>query len=116
MASASSSSPSVKQEHPTEDKDSIVTVKQQHPTGEDEDSFIHVKVVNQLNRAIVFRVNRDKPLRKLLAIWRELEGITDYHKVCFMFNGPRIHDVKTANDIGLKDGDCIYALPSMIGD
>ncbi|KAI3735036.1 hypothetical protein L6452_14522 [Arctium lappa] len=92
----------VKQQHQTGDsiitvkhenktRDSIITVKkQQHQTG---DSFINVKVVPLTNRhrGHVFRVKRDKPLQQLM------KRIDDDNN-------------KTANDIGLKDGDSIHVL------
>ena len=96
----------VKHEHQT--GDSFVTVKkkkQQQPTGED--SFITVKVKELLGRVEDFRVKRDEPLQQLMMRWRDEQGIADYEIVRLIFNG-RTLDNKTANDIGLKDGDCIY--------
>ncbi|KAJ9553295.1 hypothetical protein OSB04_017340 [Centaurea solstitialis] len=110
--------------HENQTGDSIITVKkQQHPTGQDKDSIINVEVMNQ-NRRIVFRVNRNKPLQVILTKWIEMEGITvtDYQKVYFVYNGRRISDDdiynknKTISDMGLKDGDCITAELSLIGD
>ncbi|KAJ9553282.1 hypothetical protein OSB04_017327 [Centaurea solstitialis] len=112
----------VKHEHQTGDSFITVKKKQQHPTGEEEDSIINVEVVNPLNRSIVFRVKRNKPLQVILTKWKEMEGITDYQKVYFIYNEHRISDDdiykknKTVKDIGLKDGDCITAQLSFIGD
>ncbi|KAJ9553314.1 hypothetical protein OSB04_017359 [Centaurea solstitialis] len=106
----------VKHEHET--GDSIITVKQQqHPTRE-EDSFINVKIREMTGRVMGFRVKRDEPLQRLMMRWSDQDGTADYDIVRFVYNARIINgdQNKTTNDIGLKDGDCITALRSLMGD
>ncbi|KAJ9553294.1 hypothetical protein OSB04_017339 [Centaurea solstitialis] len=103
----------VKHEHQT--GVSFITVnnnnKQQHPTREDnKDSFITVRVESGfevLNP--YFRIRPDEPLQRLKMSWKEREGIAEYRRCYFVYNWSMIDDEdnKTANDVGLKDGDSI---------
>lgn len=90
-----------------------VRVKQEHPT---DDSHIIVKVMSQLNVLDqYFRVKCDAPLLQLMMRWSHRAGIEDYRTIRFLFDGTRVDENKTANEMGLEHGDCIDTFVEQIG-
>ncbi|GJT10832.1 ubiquitin-related domain-containing protein [Tanacetum coccineum] len=75
-----------------------------------EDSHINLKVVSQMNELDpYFRVGRDEPLKQLMIRWSVRANIRDYRAIRFLFDGTRVNEDKTPNDMGLEDGDCLDA-------
>ncbi|KAI3735032.1 hypothetical protein L6452_14518 [Arctium lappa] len=91
----------------------IVRVKKEHPT---DDSHIILKVMSQLNELDqYFRVKCDEPLLQLMMRWCHRAGIVDYRTIRFCFDGTRIDENKTANEMGLTHGDSIDTFVEQIG-
>ncbi|GJS33290.1 ubiquitin-related domain-containing protein [Tanacetum coccineum] len=87
-----------------------------------EESQINLKVVSQLNELDpYFRVGRDEPLKQLMIRWSVRANVFflkckfvrayagDYRAIRFLFDGMRVNEDKTPNDMGLEDGDCLDA-------
>nr|GEW20794.1 ribonuclease H-like domain-containing protein [Tanacetum cinerariifolium] len=75
-----------------------------------EDSHINLKVVSQMNELDpYFRVRRDEPLKQLMIRWSVRANDGDYRAIRFLFDGTRVNEDKTPNDMVLEDGDCLDA-------
>ncbi|KAM0006731.1 putative Ubiquitin-like domain-containing protein [Helianthus anomalus] len=84
-------------------------VKQERPE-------INVKVMSQLDELDqYFRVRCDEPLQQLMIRWSVRANIEDYRTCRFLFDGKRVTDWQTPNEVGMEDGDSIAAFTELMG-
>ncbi|PWA89547.1 Small ubiquitin-related modifier, SUMO [Artemisia annua] len=93
------------------------TVKQEDLSGDSaEKLYITIKVASQMNELDpYFRVRRDEPLKQLMIRWCARSGVGDYKTIRFLDpEGTRINEKKTADELGIEDGDVIDAMMDQI--
>lgn len=96
---------------------SLHTVKQEDLSGDSaENLYITIKVASQMNELDpYFRVRRDEPLKQLMIRWCARSNVGDYKTIRFLDpEGVRINENKTADELGIEDGDIIDAMMDQI--
>ncbi|XAR58692.1 hypothetical protein NMG60_11014184 [Bertholletia excelsa] len=77
-------------------------------------TFVTLRLQRQDEGDKFFRIRRDLPLRRLMLAYCERLGL-HIDAVRFCFDGKRVKDSQTANDLEMKDGDVIDAFSDMLG-
>ena len=75
---------------------------------------INLKVVTQDSTEVFFKIKKTTPLKKLMEAFCSKQGL-NIQNVRFLSDGVRITPDKTAQDLGLHDGDVIDAMMNQIG-
>ncbi|XP_071729009.1 putative small ubiquitin-related modifier 8 [Rutidosis leptorrhynchoides] len=93
---------------------SPTTIVKQEP--KNEDSLINIKVLSNLNQLDpYFRVKRDDPMQQLMIKWAVRADVKDYTTIRFLYEGKRIKETDTADQIGIENDDSIDAMTEQIG-
>ncbi|KAG7613142.1 Rad60/SUMO-like domain [Arabidopsis suecica] len=77
-------------------------------------SHITVKVKNQDDICVYFRIKRDVELRKMMHAYSDKVGV-EMSTLRFLFDGNRIKLNQTPNELGLEDEDEIEAFGEQLG-
>jgi len=78
------------------------------------DTHIAIRTVNQDGNETYFRIKKTTVLSKLMNAYCEKNGLRR-DSVRFIFNGVRIKDQHTANDLKLQDQDVIDVMLEQLG-
>lgn len=75
---------------------------------------IHLRVQNQKEDDVVYLLDRSMPLRALMTHYCARRGLPR-HAVRFTYEGARIPEAKSADDIGMDGGDVIDTWVDLLG-
>jgi len=75
---------------------------------------INLKVASQDGNEIFFKIKRDTPLKRLLDAYCERQGV-DHTNIRFLYDGERVADESTPNQMGMEDQDVIDAVLEQTG-
>lgn len=84
-------------------------------TDNQEDATIHLKVKSQDNDEVYFKIKRTTQLIKLMNKYCERQGISNPQNVRFQFDGERIMEKNTPEELGMQNGDEIDVVIEQIG-
>ena len=84
-------------------------------TDKDTDDTIHLKVKSQENDEVFFKIKRSTQLSKLMQKYCERQGITNMQNVRFLYDGERILEKNTPNDLNMQSGDEIDVVVEQVG-
>ncbi|KAK9291770.1 hypothetical protein L1049_019720 [Liquidambar formosana] len=73
---------------------------------EKERSHVTIKVHRQQAPDVFLRIKRDIPLRRLKIFYCDQHGL-EYDTIRFTYDGVKIGNSQTANELGMVDGDVI---------
>ncbi|XP_020882687.1 small ubiquitin-related modifier 1 [Arabidopsis lyrata subsp. lyrata] len=79
-----------------------------HPT-EIQRAKINLKVTDQYGQNVFFHIHKRTQLKKLLKAYCNRKYL-DFDSTVFLFNGARFCGEQTSDELGMKDGDVIYAM------
>ncbi|CAO3691042.1 unnamed protein product [Rhizopus stolonifer] len=75
---------------------------------------INLKVVGSDKNEVFFKIKRSTQLRKLMDAYCERQGKTP-GSVRFLYDGLRVKDNNTPNELDMDDGDSIDVMVEQIG-
>ncbi|KCV71472.1 hypothetical protein H696_02418 [Fonticula alba] len=75
---------------------------------------VSIKVMNQDQSAITFKLKRTMPLRKVIDAYCERMGIQK-SGFRFCFDGERIHEDQTPEELDMQDDDIIEVMLMQVG-
>jgi len=64
----------------------------------------NIKVVSQDGASVQFKIKKKAPLRKLMTAYCDRQGHPE-NSVIFLYDGRRIRQEDTPNDLGMEDDD-----------
>eukprot|EP01105_Mastigella_eilhardi_P004517 TRINITY_DN1602_c0_g1_i1.p2 TRINITY_DN1602_c0_g1~~TRINITY_DN1602_c0_g1_i1.p2 ORF type:complete len:122 (+),score=51.74 TRINITY_DN1602_c0_g1_i1:51-368(+) len=99
---------------PTEDKKVPIADASAPAAPAASSDHVNVKVVGQDGSEVFFKIKRTTTLKKLMEAYCKRLSVNE-KSVRFLFNGSRITDQQTPNDLGLEDDDIIDAMLSQVG-
>merc|ERR1711939_721147 len=79
-----------------------------------EQNQINIKVVGPANQEVHFRVKKTTALRKLMNAYCERQG-QDIASLQFLFDGDRVGENQTPEELEMEDGDSIDAMVKQVG-
>ena len=76
------------------------------------DNGIGIVVKSQDNNEVHYKCKKNKPLLKLMTNYSERNGMKMGGQTCyrFLFDGERIRETQTPEELGMEDGDMIDAM------
>lgn len=77
-------------------------------------NLINVKVKSLVGNVVLFRIERTKKLGKLMRDYCEGRGL-EYQTQIFTFDGRRLREEQTPEELGMEDGDVIYSIHYLVG-
>jgi small ubiquitin-related modifier len=90
-------------------------------TEKDGEDTIHLKVKSQENDEVFFKIKRSTQLGKLMQKYCERQGvsftdqISNLNNVRFLYDGERILEKNTPNDLNMQSGDEIDVVIEQVG-
>jgi small ubiquitin-related modifier len=90
-------------------------------TEKDGDDTIHLKVKSQENDEVFFKIKRSTQLGKLMQKYCERQGvdfsdqISNMQNVRFLYDGERLLEKNTPNDLNMQSGDEIDVVVEQVG-
>ncbi|OWT40838.1 hypothetical protein J008_01518 [Cryptococcus neoformans] len=90
---------------------------EEKPKAEDaaaDPNTLNIKITNTNNEEVFFKIKRTTKLNKLKSAYADRVG-TDVASIRLLFDGHRILDHQTANDLDLEDGDAIEVQLEQVG-
>ncbi|XP_045852237.1 small ubiquitin-related modifier 1-like isoform X1 [Meles meles] len=94
-------------------------VQEANPSNEDVDGknpeeYIKLKIIGQDSSEVCFRVKMTIPLKKLKEGYCQRRGVP-MHSIRFLFDGKRIDDNHTAEELGMEEDDVIEVYQEQTG-
>ena len=83
-------------------------------TGETSNEHITLKVKSQDGNELFFKIRRSTQLKKLMEAYCSRNGVNP-STVRFLFDGQRIQESNTPNDLNLEENDQIDAMVEQTG-
>ncbi|KNC46883.1 small ubiquitin modifier 2 [Thecamonas trahens ATCC 50062] len=77
-------------------------------------NHIQIHVVSQSGDDVFFKIKRNTPLSKLMRAYCSRAGV-DISAVRFMFDGSRVREDMTAEQLEMEDGDEIDVMAEQVG-
>ncbi|KAK6907685.1 hypothetical protein V866_003489 [Kwoniella sp. B9012] len=84
------------------------------PKPEADPNTLNIKIVSTNGDEVFFKIKKTTKLNKLKSAYADRVG-TDVAAIRLLFDGQRILDDQTANDLDLEDGDSIEVLLEQVG-
>ncbi|WRT66000.1 uncharacterized protein IL334_002951 [Kwoniella shivajii] len=84
------------------------------PKPEGDANTLNIKIVSTNGDEVFFKIKKTTKLNKLKSAYADRVG-TDVNAIRLLFDGQRILDDQTANDLDLEDGDAIEVLLEQVG-
>ncbi|CAA0833635.1 Small ubiquitin-related modifier 2 [Striga hermonthica] len=84
------------------------------PSGGDSSVHINLKVKRQEGNDVFFRIKRNTQLKKLMTAYCDRESL-NIKTIVFLFDGSRLREEHTPDELEMEDGDEIDAMLHQIG-
>ena len=88
---------------------------QSNSTSNQNSEIIHLKVRSQDDDEVFFKIKRSTQLKKLMDKYCERQGITNVNNVRFLFDGERLIDTNTPEELQMQNGDEIDVVIEQVG-
>jgi len=82
--------------------------------GEQKPGTMQLKVVSQDGTEVFFKCKADTKLEKLMRAFCQRQGVA-IESVRFLFDGNRIRENQTPNELDMEDGDSIDVVVAQVG-
>ncbi|KYQ90886.1 small ubiquitin-like protein [Tieghemostelium lacteum] len=70
------------------------------------DEQINIKVINQANQEVYFKIKKTTPLRKLMDSYCSRQGVSQ-NSIRFLYDGQRLDQNATPASLGMENNDII---------
>ena len=77
--------------------------------------IIHLKVRSQDDDEVFFKIKRSTQLKKLMDKYCERQGISNINNVRFLFDGERLVETNTPDELQMQNGDEIDVVIEQVG-